>query len=217
MLKLPLFPLHTVLFPGMVLPLHIFEPRYRRMVSACLHDQAPFGVVLIRSGPEVGGLAAPFSVGTRARIRRVEHLADGRMNIEAVGEERFRLLQLYSAQDEVHTGEIAAFPLLGSDEPAAHVAARALRRWLTRYLELLGRAAHTQLPEKPFPADPAGLAYFAAIIAQLPALDKQTLLEVGDTADLLVRERALYRRETSLMRAMLSRSPGRAGQTHSPN
>jgi Lon protease-like protein len=215
--RLALFPLHTVLFPGMALPLHIFEPRYRRMVAACLRDQAPFGVVLIRSGREVGGPAIPYAVGTLASIRRVEHLPDGRMNIEAVGEERFRLLQLYAAQDEVHTGRVTRFPLEGSAEAAAQEAARALSPWLLRYLDLLGEAASTTFLEKPLPVDPGSLAYFAATVVQIPSIEKQALLSAVTAAGLLAMERAVYRRENSLLRAMLAASRAVAGQAHCPN
>jgi Lon protease-like protein len=217
MRRLALFPLHTVLFPGMALPLHIFEPRYRRMVHVCLQDQLPFGVVLIRSGREVGGPAVPYNVGTLARIRRVEHLPDGRMNIEAVGEERFRLLQLFAAQDEVHTGSLISFPLAGDEAPAAHAAANALSPWLARYLELLGQSAHTSFADKPLPTGPASLGYFAAVVAQIPASEKQALLSVEDAADLLRIERALYRREISLLRAMLASSPTLIRRPHCPN
>jgi hypothetical protein len=95
MYELPLFPLNTVLFPGMPIDLHIFEPRYLLMISRCLTAEQPFGVVLIRTGLEANGaLAEPYSIGTTARISTVEHLADGRMNLTALGEERFEILSL---------------------------------------------------------------------------------------------------------------------------
>src|SRR3954453_11337770 len=88
--EIPLFPLNTVLFPGMPLPLHIFEPRYREMIGACVRDERPFGVVLIKEGREVGEAAMPFEVGTLAKIVGVERLDDGRMNVVTVGTDRFR-------------------------------------------------------------------------------------------------------------------------------
>src|SRR5205814_5524803 len=84
-----LFPLNTVLFPGMPLPLHIFEERYKLMIGRCLEEERPFGVVLIQSGPEVGGTAVPHRVGTTAHIAAVRRLDDGRMNLIAIGQERF--------------------------------------------------------------------------------------------------------------------------------
>ena len=75
---LPLFPLNLVLFPGMPLPLHILEERYRAMIGECRDTEQPFGVVLIKEGLEVGGPADPFMTGTSARIVRVEDMDDGR-------------------------------------------------------------------------------------------------------------------------------------------
>src|SRR5947208_6359479 len=76
-IELPLFPLNVVLFPGMVLPLHIFEPRYRQMIAECVQQKTPFGVVLAR--PEsVPLLEEPYAVGTMADIRDLSQLEDGR-------------------------------------------------------------------------------------------------------------------------------------------
>src|SRR3972149_199403 len=90
-MELPLFSLNSVLFPGAAIPLHIFEERYKQMVKLCLKGNSPFGVLLIRSGNEVGEVAEPFEVGTTARIVRVQHLDEGRMNVVCLGEQRFRL------------------------------------------------------------------------------------------------------------------------------
>ena len=90
MYELALFPLFTVLFPGMPLHLHIFEPRYRLMIQRCLEANQPFGVVLIRKGEEaMGPLAEPYITGCTARIARTERLRDGSMNLTVLGEERF--------------------------------------------------------------------------------------------------------------------------------
>src|SRR3712207_5656759 len=89
--QLPLFPLNTVLFPGIPLALHIFEERYKQMIGRCLTEETPFGVVLIASGAEVGAPAVPRKVGTSARIVRAEQLEDGRYNLIAVGERRYSI------------------------------------------------------------------------------------------------------------------------------
>src|SRR6185503_19425073 len=102
-MELRLFPLNTVLFPGMRMPLHIFEERYRLMIRECIEQDAPFGVLLIREGEETGGSAVPHGVGTTARITQVEYLDDGRMNIFTIGQERFRLSEL-STDREYLTG-----------------------------------------------------------------------------------------------------------------
>jgi len=78
-MDLPLFPLHTVLCPGIALPLHVFEERYRLLVARCLERREPFGVVLIRQGREVGPLEGRIArVGTTAVIREAGHYPDGR-------------------------------------------------------------------------------------------------------------------------------------------
>ncbi|MBT97439.1 MAG: hypothetical protein CL902_02290 [Dehalococcoidia bacterium] len=91
---LPLFPLNLVLFPGMDLPLHIFEERYRDMIGECLEKDAPFGVVLIKEGPEVGAPAEPERIGTSTRILRSEMLDQGRMNIMTKGQQRFEIEEI---------------------------------------------------------------------------------------------------------------------------
>ena len=94
LVQLPLFPLNLVLFPGMDLPLHIFEERYKNMIGDCLNQNVPFGVVLIKEGTEVGDPAAPERIGTSARILRSELLDQGRMNIMTKGERRFEIEEI---------------------------------------------------------------------------------------------------------------------------
>ena len=88
-IELPLFPLNVVLFPGMSLPLHIFEERYKLMINRCLEGNEEFGVVLIKSGKDVGGPATPHEVGTTAKIAKVERKPEGNMDITVVGGSRF--------------------------------------------------------------------------------------------------------------------------------
>src|SRR5210317_923979 len=89
--EIPLFPLNTVLFPGMMLPLNIFEPRYLEMINDCIEKKSPFGIVLTRSDKEAGGAATPHMIGTAARIKKVQHKEDGRMTIVVVGTRRFQV------------------------------------------------------------------------------------------------------------------------------
>ena len=94
-MELRLFPLRTVLFPGMPIPLNVFEPRYLQLVQECMEQEEPFGIALIREGPEVGGPADPHGVGTTARI---EQIAQGMLNTIQLlgrGERRFRILELH--------------------------------------------------------------------------------------------------------------------------
>ncbi len=92
--ELPLFPLsNVVLFPGMPLPLHIFEERYKAMIGACADRDEPFGVLLIKDGNEVGEPSTPHTIGTTARVSQVQRLEEGRLNILTRGETRFELLE----------------------------------------------------------------------------------------------------------------------------
>ena len=90
-MEIPLFPLRTVLFPGMALPLRIFEERYKVMMRELLAGDRRFGVLLIKEGQEIGGGALPFEVGTTAFIEQWEELQGGRYVLNAKGERRFRL------------------------------------------------------------------------------------------------------------------------------
>ncbi len=202
----PLFPLNTVLFPGMALPLHIFEPRYRLMVNTCISQNTPFGVVLIESGREVGAPATPHSIGTTAHIAGVERMPDGRLNIEVVGQQRFHILSLHHDQAFL-TGTIEEFPLAGGEARAARRSAAALLPWLLRYLALLGEKAETRFDPAKMPREPASIAYLAAILAQIPTTEKQGLLALATAQELLDHERAIYRRETALLRTMLQTNP----------
>ncbi len=139
MRRLPLFPLHSVLCPGIALPLHIFEPRYREMVGQCLETGSPFGVVLIREGREVGPLAGHIAdVGTTAAIRQAGRYPDGRLDIVTVGETRFRIVSLDRATHAYLTAVVEELeePVGGDDREADALAADVGRRFLA-YLELL--------------------------------------------------------------------------------
>lgn len=106
MTTLPLFPLGTVLFPGGILPLRIFETRYIDMVRKCLRTETGFGVCTIREGGEVGTAAQVYPVGTRAMIADWEGRSDGLLGITARGEERFRILRTWAQPDQLLMGEV---------------------------------------------------------------------------------------------------------------
>ena len=104
-MKVPLFPLSTVLYPGGPLPLRIFEPRYLDMISECLKSDAPFGVLLIKSGSETGP-AKTYDVGTLARIIDWYQGSDGLLGVTAIGGQRFRLKSMQRQADGLNIGEI---------------------------------------------------------------------------------------------------------------
>src|SRR5690348_2270775 len=109
---MPLFPLEqVVLFPGMSLPLRIFEERYKVMIGACQVTDQLFGVLLIRSGREVGEPAEPEQVGCTARMVRVDRIPDGQMHILTIGEQRFRLASAARVAPEGYlTAEVRMLP-----------------------------------------------------------------------------------------------------------
>src|SRR5215475_9103965 len=127
---LPLFPLGAVLYPGMLLPLHIFEERYRQLVSDLLDEAGPrrFGVIAIRKGRETGidGVHSLYEIGCTATMRRVERHEDGRFDIVTVGTQRFRLRALDQALPYLR-GEIELLAADAVDEAAAAPLVRAVQ------------------------------------------------------------------------------------------
>ncbi len=109
MIAAPLFPLNTVLFPGGPLPLRIFETRYVDMVRRCMREGEPFGVVLIRTGGEVGAVADTARIGTTARIVDFNSMPDGLLGITCVGERRFRVLRRWQQEDGLNLVELEPF------------------------------------------------------------------------------------------------------------
>jgi Lon protease-like protein len=202
MSEIPLFPLNTVLFPGMPLALHIFEDRYKIMIGKCLQERRPFGVVLISKGVEaLGPLPEPNTVGCTAFISQVERLQQGRMNIKVVGQRRFRITSLDTELPYLR-GQVERYPLREEDpQSQAHLADR-LRPWIVRYLADLSRLGNVELESQNLPDEPVALAYAAAALLQTPAEEKQALLNIAEAATLLADLRAIYRREIAILKVM---------------
>ncbi len=142
-IEVPLFPLHAVLCPGVSMPLHVFEPRYRALVRHCLAENAPFGVVLIREGRETGGGSlAVAEMGAFAEIREASRYGDGRFDITVVGAGRFRLVRVIVGRDPFLVGVVEPVEdELGDAEAARGLAVAVYRRFI-RYLELLQPGDH---------------------------------------------------------------------------
>ena len=203
MMDMPLFPLkNVVLFPGMVLPLHIFELRYREMINRCVDEHVPFGVVLIDQGQEVGVSAQPHMIGTAARIVRVERLDDGCMNITTVGTQRFRILELKHDQSYL-AGTVSQFPVVNGATKLAGELAQRVRPQVMDYVELLSKASNTNLRLDRLPEDPLTLAFMIAIALQVKAEDKQKVLEQQGIPEILAMESRLISRETKLLEFMM--------------
>ena len=226
-IEVPLFPLHTVLCPGIVLPLHIFEERYRAMTRHCLATESPFGVVLIREGREVGeGPLTLAGVGTFARIREATELSDGRFDLLAVGEGRFRIGEVTVGREPYLVAKVTPMPDEVADPALARELAGQVSRRFIRYLELLqpadgeeGEDIEIQLEidardaeptegeDTPraesnplaIPDEPTALSFLLSGIVQVDLGRRQELLE-ADTADLrLYRLARLLDREIELL------------------
>jgi Lon protease-like protein len=208
---LPLFPLHAVLFPGMALPLRVFEERYKQMVGRCLERNEGFGVVLIREGNEVGEPATPFDIGTLARIASVERFPDGRMNLVTVGTRRFRCIE-HLAERPYRVARVAW--LDDEQPPDADCAqlAREVRAGVEEYLRVAYALAEQPRRAIDFPDDVVALSFQVGAVLQIAAAERQRLLEVTATDARLRQELAYLRRETRMLQMLLSRrDSGNAG------
>lgn len=199
MRELPIFPLEVVLFPRQVLPLHIFEQRYRIMIRSCIETGEPFGVVLTSNQLS----DAVYGIGTTARVVEVEHLPDGRMNIVTIGEQRFKILNARVSEHGYLVADVLDAPLeVGSPDEAS--LARSLRRLVRRYIELLTRTKRIRLERVEVPTAPMDLALFTAVILQASLEDKQMLLAQDRLSDLLFAEREFLNYEFQLIRVVES-------------
>lgn len=203
---LPLFPLNTVLFPSMVLPLHIFEERYKLMINTCLAQDKPFGVVLIYSGAEVGGPAIPHPVGTIARIAHWEWLPDGRMNILTVGERRFRIHEYVQAGLPYLAGSVDYWDDEPDDTRDLVKLIKDVSHNFVDYLTLIMSLADQPLPvsQLQLPADPSMLSFHVAANLQIDVNEKQELLEEPSAEGRLRRELTLLRREGGFLQRLVS-------------
>jgi uncharacterized protein len=222
---LPLFPLSTVLFPGMRLPLHIFEERYQTLVADLLAGPEPrrFGVIAIRSGREVGAdsVAALHEVGCVAVVRQAAPTADGRYDLLTVGTDRFKLVDVDRSRPYLQ-GEIELLPDDAAAEPGAAEAAagtvRQVQAGFRAYLNALSDQGGGVITIADLPDEPGLLSYVigAAMIIDLP--ERQSLLAAPDAMARLRLERSLLVREIAILRATTTRpAPDYAHEQFSPN
>ena len=171
----PLFPLHTVLFPDGPLGLRIFEPRYLDMVSECLRNEQPFGVCLIQSGQEAGEAARPHLTGTFARIVDWQRGDDGLLSISARGDKRFHVQDTHVERNQLLRGTVQ--PL--TSEPSAPLPAKC--DYMTDVLDQLFEHAgdvYADLPKRP--DDASWVGYRLAEVLSLPLVRRQYFLELED-------------------------------------
>jgi hypothetical protein len=205
--RLPLFPLGTVLFPGLVLPLHIFEERYRQLVRELLDGPEPrrFGVIAIREGRETGisGVRALHEIGCTATMRQVDAHEDGKFDLVTVGTERFRLTRLDDSRPYLQ-GEVELLPDEVGDEATASLAARVVQEAFRAYLDTLAQRGATRVNVPELPDEPLLLSYVVAASMIIELSGKQSLLAQPDAVQRLAAERSLLVKETTMLRKLPS-------------
>jgi len=174
---LPLFPLNTLLFPGGVLPLKVFEQRYMNMMKRCLQDESPFGVCLIKEGAEVAVPTVPYLVGTLAHIGNWEMPQLGVLNVRAIGVQRFQVLTYDTQADGLLVAQAVKLPPEAEAPlPPEHAACAAVLK------HIMARVGEDKF-EPPFPFDNGvWVSYRLAEIMPIKISAKQSMLEMNDTA-----------------------------------
>ena len=197
---LPLFPLNTVLFPHASIPLQIFEERYKAMLQECLGSDSRFGVTLIREGAEVGAPAVPHDVGTVARIVQVNRIDGDRYFVSAVGERRFRVIEITRQRPFIS----AQVELLDEYDDAPE-------RLIIEATDLFGEYARFAVganggwvSETRVPSDPAHLSYHIAGKVQMDLSDRQRLLERESAEERLEAEVAMLKRNSRVLRQQMT-------------
>ena len=218
---LPLFPLGAVLYPGMLLPLHIFEERYRQLIRDLMEGPEPrrFGVIAIRKGRETGidGVHSLYEIGCIATLRRVDELDDGRFDLVTVGTQRFRLLALDETRPYLQ-GEVELLAEEAADQAAAAPLVRAVQVAFRAYLNALTERGGATVRIEELPSEPGLLSFVVAATMVIDLPDRQRLLDEADSTSRLSAERALLVRETGMLLATTSRpAPDLRYTPHSPN
>lgn len=203
-----MFPLGTVLVPGALLPLHVFEDRYRALVRDVLAGDGEFGVVLIERGSEVGGGDTRSSWGTVARVIRSEELQDGRWALIAAGERRLRVVE-WLDDDPYPRALIRDWPdeeLADADLTGGYAAARSI---LSTALGLASELGHrVPATTTAFPSDPEAGSFMLVAMAPIASFDQQRLLGASTTAARLELLQTLLAEEVASLRAQLEMGTG---------
>jgi ATP-dependent Lon protease len=182
-MEISLFPLpNLVLFPHIVVPLHIFEERYKLMINGCVDRDEVFGLVLLRNGGEEENEEMIHRVGVTARIVEVERLEQGRMNVLCEGETRFRV-QRFTQQTPFWKGIVEVF------DEKKHQAAESLYEQVAdlyrTVANLSAQLSGSQQPELVLPESPTDLSYMLSYVLDIEVEEKQKLLEMDSTAERL--------------------------------
>ncbi|MCU0317097.1 MAG: LON peptidase substrate-binding domain-containing protein [Fimbriimonadaceae bacterium] len=181
--ELPLFPLNLVLFPYAEMQIRVFESRYREMVNFCMQCDTGFGVVLIKSGQEVGEPAEPYLVGTAVRIVSVQTFDDGQMDVVIKGERRFRIRKLDQSRPYL-VGYVE--PLIEMElepSPRADALLMKTRESFQTYMENYFSRFEMRVVKTNLPEDATALSFAVAHTLHIENLEKQHLLETTDTLE----------------------------------
>lgn len=180
-MEIPLFPLpNLVLFPQVAVPLHIFEDRYKLMISRCIDQADVFGLVLLREGAEQEDQETIMPVGVTARVVQVDRLEDGRLNILAAGEERFRILE-FTGQSPYWTADVEFLEDEPEEKADLQEAYDKVTRLYRHVADLTAQLKETESPQLDLPDTPLGLSYMVSYVLDLSATRKQELLETTST------------------------------------
>jgi uncharacterized protein len=201
---MPVFPLNSVVFPRMPLPLHIFEERYRQMVRDLQAADGRFCAALIREGVEVGGEATPHNVGCVVEVAHTRQLPDGRYYIVTLGVERVRIASLDRSSKPYLLGTVEAWP--DEQAPVAasllDTAARLFTEYARHRMALSGEA----LDDFTLPQEADVLSYVLAMAIEVDAEERQRLLEIPDAATRIRAEVDLLETELPIIRAISAAS-----------
>jgi Lon protease-like protein len=206
--QLPIFPLNTVVFPGVSVPLHVFEDRYRALVHHLLtiSDKSfrVFGIMAIREGFEVGrhGVQSLHRVGCVVQMTSVEPYEDGRFDIEVVGRQRLRVDAL-DTSGEFLVGDVELLDEQRSPEEDAQEALRTLQTF-EEYRRRLSQMRGGPVLDGEMPTDPEYLSYSLAATCLLTLQERQSLLEADSSLERLVLLRHAMIEEMRAMRAIPS-------------
>ena len=203
--SIPLFPLSTVLFPNTTIPLHIFEERYKLMLQDCLGSDSRFGVILIKSGIEVGGPVEPFSVGTIAHITSIDKVESNGMDISVTGEQRFRIKSINQYTPYMS----AAVNILGEkDNDGRKLDPTRIGEIIDKvneYARLILGLRGGWVNKTRIPSEPEALSYFIANMMQLELIQKQSLLEESTISNRLEQEMKFLNQILSPLKEKVSR------------
>jgi uncharacterized protein len=212
--ELPLFPLQTVLYPGLPIPLHVFEDRYRKMFKRVLDGERRFGVVAIVKGRDVDPGATYHPVGCLAEVAQVDRHADGRLDVLARGRSRFRVDGVTQAAPYI-VAEVSELPE-ATGEAAEQRTVKA-GRLFSRYVTTLLRMTGQQGEPIDIPDDPVAASYLVAAGLQVDLADKQRLLAIPSAAERLAAEATLLRRELVLLEHLRVAGPAPTATPFSVN